>query len=259
LARLPVLTAQDAETLLLDAGFEWLRSKGSHRIYKKGDIRVTVPFHSSRTLHPKIVKQILVAIKNVVVDRDPCRYHERETMGTLTTPEPAWVGGRASWLESVREGMRLRQGGGCVMRGNERKGGSGRLWLWWPLGLALAGASPAGAQLVPVPVGAELQVNSYTPGYQTNPAVSHGPEGDFVVVWQSYYQDGSRWGVFAQRFALATVTPTPTPTTPDTNTPTATPTETPVQETVAAPRSVWLALLVLLAVTALAVLPRRQS
>lgn len=49
--------------MLLKAGFAWLRSKGSHRIYAKGGRRVVVPFHSGATLHPKIVKQVLEAIE----------------------------------------------------------------------------------------------------------------------------------------------------------------------------------------------------
>jgi predicted RNA binding protein YcfA (HicA-like mRNA interferase family) len=40
-----------------------LRSKGSHRIYGKGVLRVTVPFHSGAALHPKIVKQVLEIIQ----------------------------------------------------------------------------------------------------------------------------------------------------------------------------------------------------
>jgi predicted RNA binding protein YcfA (HicA-like mRNA interferase family) len=50
--------------MLLKAGFEWLRSKGSHRIYSRGDRRVVVPFHSG-TLHPKIVKEVLGAIAEI--------------------------------------------------------------------------------------------------------------------------------------------------------------------------------------------------
>ncbi len=49
--------------MLLKAGFEMIRSKGSHRIYMKGDRRVIVPFHSGKTLHPKVVKQVLKAIE----------------------------------------------------------------------------------------------------------------------------------------------------------------------------------------------------
>ncbi|MBP9096230.1 MAG: type II toxin-antitoxin system HicA family toxin [Ignavibacteria bacterium] len=62
MAKLPRLTAKDAEDLLLKAGFELQRTKGSHRIYFKNGIRVVVPFHSGKILHPKIVKQIFDAI-----------------------------------------------------------------------------------------------------------------------------------------------------------------------------------------------------
>ena len=51
-----------------------------------------------------------------------------------------------------------------------------------------------------VPQGSELQVNSYTTGYQTNPAVAPDAVGNFVVVWRSRDQDGSGYGVFGQRF-----------------------------------------------------------
>jgi predicted RNA binding protein YcfA (HicA-like mRNA interferase family) len=52
----------EAEKLLLDAGFRLIRSKGSHRIYRKEDVRIVVPFHGNKILHPKIVKQIFKAI-----------------------------------------------------------------------------------------------------------------------------------------------------------------------------------------------------
>ena len=60
--KLPRWTAVESERALLAAGFELLRSKGSHRIYGKGPFRVTVPFHSGQSLHPKIVKQVLETI-----------------------------------------------------------------------------------------------------------------------------------------------------------------------------------------------------
>jgi predicted RNA binding protein YcfA (HicA-like mRNA interferase family) len=61
--KLPRLTAAEAEALLSRNGFVWLRSKGSHRIYAKGERRVIVPFHSSANLHPKIVRQVFDAIE----------------------------------------------------------------------------------------------------------------------------------------------------------------------------------------------------
>lgn len=63
MAKLPRWTAIDAERALLAVGFALLRSKGSHRIYGKGVLRITVPFHSGAVLHPKIVKQVLEAIE----------------------------------------------------------------------------------------------------------------------------------------------------------------------------------------------------
>jgi nitrate reductase NapAB chaperone NapD len=51
-----------------------------------------------------------------------------------------------------------------------------------------------------VPQGSEFRVNSHTASYQRDPAVASDANGNFVVVWQSSYQDGSGYGVFGQRF-----------------------------------------------------------
>jgi hypothetical protein len=53
-----------------------------------------------------------------------------------------------------------------------------------------------------LPQGVELQVNSYTPNGQENPAVAVAAGGDFAVTWQSMGQEGSLTGVFAQRFKV---------------------------------------------------------
>ncbi len=60
--KLPRLTAQQAERMLLEAGFELVRIRGSHYIYKRASDRVVVPYHSGQILHPKIVKQVIEAI-----------------------------------------------------------------------------------------------------------------------------------------------------------------------------------------------------
>jgi len=49
-------------------------------------------------------------------------------------------------------------------------------------------------------LGAEFPVNTYTTNDQESPSAAMDPSGRFVVVWQSQLQDGSDWGVFAQRF-----------------------------------------------------------
>jgi hypothetical protein len=56
-----------------------------------------------------------------------------------------------------------------------------------------------------VPQATEFQINSYTQAAQRNPALAVNPEGAFVVSWWSYQQDGSGYGVFAQRFAVPAI------------------------------------------------------
>ena len=61
MGKLPRLSVQEAERMLLDAGYELARTKGSHRIYMRGRKRIVLPFHAGKMLHPKIVKQVLRA------------------------------------------------------------------------------------------------------------------------------------------------------------------------------------------------------
>jgi len=50
------------------------------------------------------------------------------------------------------------------------------------------------------PLGAEFLVNTVTANDQRSPAVASDSGGSFVVVWDSYFQDGSGSGVFGQRY-----------------------------------------------------------
>ncbi len=47
---------------------------------------------------------------------------------------------------------------------------------------------------------ADFQVNTRTSNRQENPAIAMDAEGNFVVVWNSYLQDGSSNGIFGRRF-----------------------------------------------------------
>ena len=51
-----------------------------------------------------------------------------------------------------------------------------------------------------VRIGPDFQVNTFTGDSQYRPAIASDRAGNFVVVWQSKYQDGSAQGVFGQRF-----------------------------------------------------------
>jgi hypothetical protein len=55
-------------------------------------------------------------------------------------------------------------------------------------------------------MGSEFQVNTYTTENQWESSIAMDNDGDFVIVWASYEQDGSDHGVYAQRYN-ATGTP----------------------------------------------------
>jgi predicted RNA binding protein YcfA (HicA-like mRNA interferase family) len=66
--KLPRITAKKVIALLEKKGFSLARQSGSHKIYKnKSGVRVTVPDHTGKILHPKILKQIC---KDAGIDPD---------------------------------------------------------------------------------------------------------------------------------------------------------------------------------------------
>jgi RTX calcium-binding nonapeptide repeat (4 copies) len=59
--------------------------------------------------------------------------------------------------------------------------------------------------LTPVPLGADIQVNTTTANTQVNSAITALADGGFVVTWTSDGQDGSGTGVYGQRYTAAGV------------------------------------------------------
>jgi len=58
--KLPRVSAEKLTKVLLKLGFQCVRQSGSHQIYRNAQgIRVTVPVHSKKILHPKIIRTIL--------------------------------------------------------------------------------------------------------------------------------------------------------------------------------------------------------
>ena len=53
------------------------------------------------------------------------------------------------------------------------------------------------------PLGPEFRVNAFTLYNQFVPSVAADTDGNFVVVWHSYVQDNSAFGIFGQRYASA--------------------------------------------------------
>ena len=58
--KLPSITATEAIKVLERAGFSFSRQSGGHKIYKNREgKRATVPYHSGKILHPKVLASIL--------------------------------------------------------------------------------------------------------------------------------------------------------------------------------------------------------
>jgi hypothetical protein len=82
---------------------------------------------------------------------------------------------------------------------------SGRAVIGWTsYGQDGSGRGVYAQQFAPLgaPVGGEFRVNATTDGDQTNAAVALDAAGNFVVTWASNGQDGSGYGVYAQRYNL---------------------------------------------------------
>ena len=59
--KLPRVKPQQVIKVLERLGFRLVRQSGSHKIYKNAEgKRVTVPYHSRKILHPKLLKSILL-------------------------------------------------------------------------------------------------------------------------------------------------------------------------------------------------------
>lgn len=52
-------------------------------------------------------------------------------------------------------------------------------------------------------VGGDVPVNTYAQHYQVDPAVTVLANGEVVIAWSSFGQDGSMYGVYGQRFSAA--------------------------------------------------------
>ncbi|MBS1829729.1 MAG: type II toxin-antitoxin system HicA family toxin [Acidobacteria bacterium] len=65
--KIPRWDARDAERALLRAGFTLLRTKGSHRIYGYGSLRVTVPFRGQKATRVQPSKLIALALTSSMI------------------------------------------------------------------------------------------------------------------------------------------------------------------------------------------------
>lgn len=58
--RLPRLTSGELRKIIEVWGFSLVRQKGSHMQFKNNQgVRITIPEHGNKILHPKIIKTVL--------------------------------------------------------------------------------------------------------------------------------------------------------------------------------------------------------
>ena len=58
--RLPRVTADQAIRVIQQFGFVQVRQSGSHKIFRNAKgVRLTIPHHARKTLHPKLIKAVL--------------------------------------------------------------------------------------------------------------------------------------------------------------------------------------------------------
>lgn len=58
--KLPRVTAEEVIKAIEKTGFILSRQSGSHKIYKNdAGRRVTIPYHAGKTIHPKLLQNIL--------------------------------------------------------------------------------------------------------------------------------------------------------------------------------------------------------
>ena len=58
MTKIPQVKPRQVEKVLLSIGFQLVRQKGSHRLYKKGKLRVTIPYHN-KTLKKGTLNNII--------------------------------------------------------------------------------------------------------------------------------------------------------------------------------------------------------
>mgnify|MGYP002402366584 CR=1 FL=1 len=61
--KLPRISPDKVIKALEKLGFSQVRQSGSHKIFKnKAVTRITIPYHSGKSLHPKVLREILNSV-----------------------------------------------------------------------------------------------------------------------------------------------------------------------------------------------------
>jgi predicted RNA binding protein YcfA (HicA-like mRNA interferase family) len=67
--KLPRVTARQLVKVVEGPGFQLVRQSGSHMVFRNNDAkRIVIPYHTGKSLHPKIVSSILKDIDLSIED-----------------------------------------------------------------------------------------------------------------------------------------------------------------------------------------------
>ena len=118
----------------------------------------------------------------------------------VTVYEDAWTAGVEAQVNTYTSSHQHDS----AMAGLE---GGGHVVVWHSYGQdgSLYGVYGQRYDASGVAQGAEFRVNTHTGDEQQYPRVTGLNGGGFVVVWQSYVQDGGGWGTYGQRYDVAGV------------------------------------------------------
>jgi hypothetical protein len=149
-----------------------------------------------------------------MMDQD--RWSEFETLVTVPLGQPVdgvFVRGSTSEPDSVHatRGTVITAGthipGGRAEPGMAMRGDGSFVLVWTAPASTSAGRDPSEYGVYALryaangtPIGSEFRVNTTTAGTQRSPVIAMDESGGFVIAWQSDGQDGSEWGVYAQRY-----------------------------------------------------------
>lgn len=81
-----------------------------------------------------------------------------------------------------------------------RDGGYALAWGLLPIDVPAPDVYTRRFDSAGVPVGGETRANTFTADAQQQPGIAALRDGGYVVTWMSQYQDGSGYGIYAQRF-----------------------------------------------------------
>ncbi|MGA2749440.1 MAG: hypothetical protein ABSG59_11745 [Verrucomicrobiota bacterium] len=96
----------------------------------------------------------------------------------------------------IKPKVRLLPNGNIIFVWESSAAGTPDIYARWARGTSTKTSTSYGSNFYT----SDIRVNTYMADQQTDPDVAALPDGSAIIVWQSYGQDGSLWGVYARKY-----------------------------------------------------------